>query len=63
MNRLRMHRMSAELTQYKIARMVGMSQAKYSAIERGDVDPNPTDKKKIAAALGVNAEYLWSERS
>ena len=55
---LRVYRVLAELSQYQVANRANMSQSKYSAIERGDSEPSPTDKRRIADALDLPVEIL-----
>ena len=48
------------LNQYQLARLARMSQAKYSGIERGDLEPNPQDRARIANALEVPEDELFN---
>jgi transcriptional regulator with XRE-family HTH domain len=56
---LKLLRIKMGLTQYKLARMIHMSQSKYSSIERGDIEANPLDKKMISKGLSVSYKSIW----
>ena len=61
LKKLYLLRIQKGLTQYRIARIAKMSQAKYSSIERGDVNANPLDQRKISKALeeqGFNTKIV-----
>ena len=60
LKQLRLLRKQRLLSQYQIARLIGMSQAKFSAIERGDVVANREDRMKISDVLGVSEEELFN---
>jgi len=59
--KLRNARKRALLNQYQLAKKCGMSQAYYSAIERGDIAVKFVYKIKIAGALGLRIKDIFSE--
>lgn len=63
MNKLKLLRIKKKLSQYKMALLTDMSQAKFSCIERGDLRPNPLDQKKIASVLNINPNKIWSVKT
>jgi transcriptional regulator with XRE-family HTH domain len=58
MLRLKLLRLNAGESQWAIARMVGMSQGRYSMIERGLVSPTPKEREALGAALSASASSL-----
>lgn len=62
MNKLKILRIKKELSQYKMALLTDMSQAKFSCIERGDIRPNPLDQKKIAGVLNIDPSKVWPQK-
>ncbi|MBN2232958.1 MAG: helix-turn-helix transcriptional regulator [Deltaproteobacteria bacterium] len=46
------------LTQAELAKQSGMSQPALARLEKGGITPRPATLKKLAAALGVEAEQL-----
>ncbi len=59
-NRIREFRKKKELRQTDLARMVGIFQSELSEIERGIRKPSVYLAKKIAKALGVSLDDLFS---
>ncbi|MCT4544337.1 MAG: helix-turn-helix domain-containing protein [Vallitalea sp.] len=49
-----------QLTQYELAKMVGISRVELSKIERGTVDPRLSTVKSIAKALNVRIDCVVS---
>lgn len=47
----KLRRIAAGLRQQDVARRVGISATRYSAIERGEVDPSDTDRMMIEQVL------------
>lgn len=59
--RIRAARNGAGLTQQNLAAAVGVSRQTIIAMETGDYAPSVYLAIKIARALGVTVENLWSE--
>lgn len=53
-------RISAGLSQEQAARAVGISQSRYSSIERGTIEPDGELAGRIAAVLGVEVGELFA---
>jgi transcriptional regulator with XRE-family HTH domain len=52
-----------ELSQQSLAKIIGISQSKLSAIERGFTSPSGEERRQIAAALGVHiSQIAWPSR-
>lgn len=56
--RLKSCRMEKKFTQDEMGACIGISGAGYSYYEKGTRTPNPTQIQKLAAKLGVSADYL-----
>ena len=61
MLKLKIAKIKKGLNQYKIASLAGMSQSKFSSIERSDIKANLLDQKKIAKILGCSINEIFSE--
>lgn len=62
--RLKVLRAERDVTQSKVARLAGLSPARYWQIENGEgSEPGPDERNAVAAALGVKVtEIQWPER-
>jgi len=58
LEKLRINRKRALLSQFQIAAMLGISQSYYSGVERGDIPLQPELKRKIAKILKVSEKKL-----
>jgi transcriptional regulator with XRE-family HTH domain len=58
MLRLKVTRMSRGLSQWELGRAAGMSQGRFSMIERGLVTPTGEERAALAQALGTSAATL-----
>jgi transcriptional regulator with XRE-family HTH domain len=58
-NRLRLWRVASGLTQDEVADLSGLSKAYISRMERGEREPRPLTKVKIARRLGVQVSDLF----
>jgi transcriptional regulator with XRE-family HTH domain len=47
----KLRRIAAGLRQQDLAALLGMSASRYSAIERGDVEPTEADRRDVERAL------------
>ncbi len=61
MNRIRVLRQQAGLTQIELAKRIGCSQSTLSEIETGDADPKQTRLETIARALNVPIYALFAD--
>ena len=59
MLRIKLLRLSAGLSQWHIAQAAGMSQGRYSMIERGLIDPTLEEREHLARILDVKASTLF----
>jgi putative transcriptional regulator len=59
-SRLRRHREDAGLTQGELAERVGVSRKTINTVERGHYVPSTVLALRLAAALGVSVEELFS---
>lgn len=62
-NTLREHRLRLELTQAELAERVGVSRKTINTVENGVFTPSATLALKLARALGVRVEDLFSLRA
>ena len=58
-NNLRAYRLETGLSQAKLAKLAGITEAGYQKLEYGHYKPRHTTAQKIATALGVPAETLF----
>ena len=61
MNRLREIRVIKRITQFQLRLSTGIHQSKISLIESGLIEPREDEKRRIAKALRVRPEEIWSE--
>lgn len=59
MFKIKLLRMSRNLSQWELSRAVGMSQGRYSMIERGLIDPTEADRAGLAHVLKANPATLF----
>lgn len=59
MLRIKVLRQSKGLTQWEICRETGISQGRYSMIERGLIDPTEEERARLAHVLGANPASLF----
>lgn len=59
MLRIKLLRLSATQSQWDLARAAGMSQGRYSMIERGLIEPTPDERERLATILRVPAATLF----
>ena len=59
MFRIKLLRMSHGLSQWELARQSGMSQGRYSMIERGLVEPASVELERLATILHAPASTLF----
>ena len=59
MFRIKLLRMSRALSQWELSRESGMSQGRYSMIERGLIEPTEEERVRLAEILGVPASTLF----
>ena len=62
MNKLREKRVVKRITQFQLRVSTGIHQSKISMIENGLIEPRDDEKKKLAKALGMKPEEIWSEK-
>ncbi len=60
MNRLREIRAVKRVTQFQLRIATGIHQSKISFIENGLIEPKEEEKKRLAKALGVRPQDIWS---
>jgi transcriptional regulator with XRE-family HTH domain len=61
MNRLRKARLRADKSQLKLMQETGIYFATISRIERGWLKPTEEQREKLARALGVKKDWLFSK--
>ncbi len=59
MLKIKLFRMSKGLSQWELSRGSGMSQGRYSMIERGLIDPTAEERARLAEAVGAQASTLF----
>jgi len=59
MVRLKLLRLNAGLSQWELARAAGISQGRYSMIERTLISPTPEEREALAKALSAPASSLF----
>jgi len=61
MSKLKETRFFKGMNQYQLANLAQVHQSRISLIEKGYAKPRPGEKVRLARALGVKVEDLWSE--
>ncbi len=59
MFKIKLLRMSIGLSQWELSRAAGMSQGRYSMIERGLIDPTEAERAGLAHVLNANPATLF----
>jgi transcriptional regulator with XRE-family HTH domain len=59
MLKIKLLRMSFNLSQWELSHKAGLSQGRYSMIERGLVEPTDEERAGIATVLGANPLTLF----
>jgi transcriptional regulator with XRE-family HTH domain len=59
MLKIKLLRMSQGLSQWELSRAAGMSQGRYSMIERGLIDPTEAERAGLANLLNANPATLF----
>lgn len=59
MLRIKLLRLSATQSQWDLARAAGMSQGRYSMIERGLIEPTEVERERIAQIFNVPPSTLF----
>jgi transcriptional regulator with XRE-family HTH domain len=59
-NKLRDIRVIKRITQFQLRLSTGIHQSKISMIENGLIEPREDEKKRLAKALGVKTEEIFS---
>lgn len=59
MFKIKLLRMSNGLSQWELSRAAGMSQGRYSMIERGLIDPTEAERAGLAKVLNANPATLF----
>lgn len=59
MLKIKLLRMSRDLSQWELSRTVGISQGRYSMIERGLIEPTEEERARLARVLGANPATLF----
>lgn len=59
MLRIKILRLTSDLSQWELSRDVGCSQGRYSMIERGLIEPTPDELERLAAILNAPASTLF----
>lgn len=63
MNKLRELRVVKRITQFQLRLSTGIHQSKISMIENGLVKPREDEKQRLAKALHVRPEEIWTDES
>jgi len=63
MNNLRKARLKVDKSQLQLMKETGIYFATISKIENGWIKPTSEQKKKLAKALGVKKDWLFSEEN
>lgn len=58
MLRIKLIRLSRHLSQWELAHSAGLSQGRYSMIERGLIEPTEAERARLAHVLGANPATL-----
>ena len=58
MLRLKLLRMSLRMSQWELGREIGISQGRYSMIERGLIEPTPEERERLARILQTSTLSL-----
>ena len=61
MDKLRETGVVKQITQFNLRMTAAIHQSKISMIEDGLIEPREDEKKRLARALGVRPEEIWSE--
>lgn len=59
MLRVKLLRLTRAVSQWELAKSAGMSQGRYSMIERGQIQPTMEEWTRLAEALGVTPAGLF----
>ena len=59
MLKIKLLRMSKGLSQWELSRGAGMSQGRYSMIERGLIDPTEAERAGLGKVLNANSATLF----
>lgn len=59
MLRIKLLRLSRRLSQWEISRASGMSQGRYSMVERALIDPTDEERERLAQILHSSASTLF----
>ncbi len=62
MNKLREMRVVRRITQFQLRIATGIHQSKISMIENGLIEPLEGEKRRIARALNLRPEEIWSDK-
>ena len=63
MNRLKVARAERNMTQFKLALLAGITQSRLSYFENSLLTPTEEEKRKIAKALGMRVQEIFSTDS
>jgi transcriptional regulator with XRE-family HTH domain len=59
MLKIKLLRMSLNLSQWELSHKAGLSQGRYSMVERGLIEPTTVERLRLASALGVKPDTLF----
>ena len=59
MLKIKLLRLSRNLSQWALSQSAGCSQGRYSMIERGLIEPTPVERERLATILGVSGSTLF----